>query len=44
MDSLSYKEVLRSEYEKVQGFFTPIEIFKPHYGNALARYIRTKLK
>jgi SAM-dependent methyltransferase len=40
----SYRKALLSEYEKAKGFLTPVEIFKPHYGNAIARYILTKLK
>lgn len=37
------QKALEEECDSSQGFLTPVEIFKPHYANALAKYIVSTL-
>ena len=43
INSDDYRSLLERRYNSLRGkkqqFLTPIEIFKPHFGNAIARYI-----
>eukprot|EP01127_Copromyxa_protea_P006131 TRINITY_DN15945_c0_g1_i1.p1 TRINITY_DN15945_c0_g1~~TRINITY_DN15945_c0_g1_i1.p1 ORF type:complete len:487 (+),score=71.99 TRINITY_DN15945_c0_g1_i1:207-1463(+) len=39
-----YRKALESEGISSNGFLTPVEIFKPHYANAIANFIVSTLK